>query len=107
MRVNAIAPMARTRLTESMPGLAERMAEPADAGAFDAWHPANVSPVVAWLASRAARSPGEVFYVHGTTVRAASSRGRWTTRGSWWGRALDGRRLEAAWAGLATLDATR
>ena len=46
------------------------MAPPADqADAFDAWHPANVSPVVAWLASEGCPFTGEVFYVHGTTVQ--------------------------------------
>ena len=69
VRVNAIAPMARTRLTESTPGLRELVAEPPDPEDFDAWHPANVSPVVAWLASGGCPLTGEVLYVHGTTVQ--------------------------------------
>ena len=92
VRVNAVAPMARTRITESTPGLAEVVAPPtpdADADVFDAWHPANVSPVVAWLGTESCRVTGELFYVHGPTVARflpwtmadpveAPSRGRWT-----------------------------
>ena len=45
--VNAIAPAARTRMTEA--AFADTMAAP-ESG-FDTMHPRNVSPVVAWLAS--------------------------------------------------------
>lgn len=50
--VNAIAPAARTRMTEAV--FAETMAKPED-GAFDAMAPENVSPLVVWLGS-----PGRV-----------------------------------------------
>jgi len=69
VRVNAVAPLARTRMTESSPWLAGMVAVPAAADAFDAWHPANVSPVVAWLASEACTRTGEVFLVHGGLVQ--------------------------------------
>ena len=69
VRVNAIAPLARTRLTEAVPALAERMAPPADPGAFDPWHPANVAPVVAWLAAAGGNITGRVFGVQGGTVQ--------------------------------------
>ncbi len=46
--VNAIAPAARTRMTEAV--FAETMAAPAE-GSFDAMHPANVCPLVVWLGS--------------------------------------------------------
>jgi NAD(P)-dependent dehydrogenase (short-subunit alcohol dehydrogenase family) len=69
VRVNAIAPLARTRMTEAVPALAERMAPPADPGAFDPWHPANVAPVVAWLAAAGGTVTGRVFGVHGGTVQ--------------------------------------
>ena len=69
VRVNAVAPLARTRLTEDTPGLAEAVRPPADPSAFDAWHPANVSPVVAWLASDGCPVTGQVFVVHGASVR--------------------------------------
>ncbi len=68
VRVNAIAPLARTRMTESAPGLAARVAAPADPQAFDPWHPANVSPVVAWLAAADCQVTGQVFLVHGGKV---------------------------------------
>jgi NAD(P)-dependent dehydrogenase (short-subunit alcohol dehydrogenase family) len=45
--VNALAPAARTRMTEV--AFAENMKTPD--GGFDAMHPGNVSPLVAWLAS--------------------------------------------------------
>jgi NAD(P)-dependent dehydrogenase (short-subunit alcohol dehydrogenase family) len=69
VRVNAIAPLARTRLTEAVPALAERMAAPADAGAFDPWHPANVAPVVGWLAAAGGTITGRVFGVQGGRVQ--------------------------------------
>jgi len=47
VRVNAIAPAARTRMTET--AFADTMAAP-ETG-FDAMSPSNVAPVVAWLAS--------------------------------------------------------
>ena len=68
VRVNAVAPLARTRLTESVPGLGERMAPPDELGAFDPWHPANVAPVVAWLASAGCEVTGRVFLAQGGTV---------------------------------------
>jgi NAD(P)-dependent dehydrogenase (short-subunit alcohol dehydrogenase family) len=87
VRVNAVAPLARTRLTEAVPGLAERMAPPADPDAFDPWHPANVAPVVAWLASAGCDVTGRVFLAQGGRVelyrpwsveRAVETEGRWS-----------------------------
>src|ERR1700728_3690233 len=49
VRVNAIVPAARTRMTENTPGLSDVVKAP-DSGAFDVWNPANVSPLVAYLA---------------------------------------------------------
>ncbi|MCC3771806.1 SDR family oxidoreductase, partial [Streptomyces sp. UNOC14_S4] len=51
VQVNAIAPAARTRMTEGV--FPEAMAPPAAPGGFDAMAPENVSPVVVWLASAA------------------------------------------------------
>ncbi len=48
IQVNALAPAARTRMTEHT--FAETMAAPA-AGDFDAMAPENVSPLVVWLSS--------------------------------------------------------
>lgn len=69
VRVNAIAPAARTRMTESTPGLADIVAAPGDAATFDAWDPANVSPLVAYLATEGCPATGRVFFVQGGTVR--------------------------------------
>ncbi len=61
--VNCIAPRARTPMTEGNP----RFAPPDDG--FDKYDPANVSPVVAWLASDdAADVSGHVFIVLGGQV---------------------------------------
>ncbi|MEU4174459.1 SDR family oxidoreductase [Streptomyces sp. NPDC026589] len=59
VHVNALAPAARTRMTERT--FAETMAAPG-AGEFDAMAPANVSPLVVWLGSAASEGvTGRVF----------------------------------------------
>lgn len=62
--VNAIAPSARTRMTEGP--FAEAMAAPEDG--FDRMDPANVSPVVAWLASADCDVTGRVIEVEGGRI---------------------------------------
>jgi NAD(P)-dependent dehydrogenase (short-subunit alcohol dehydrogenase family) len=69
VRVNAIAPAARTRLTEATPGLGDLVQPPTEQAAFDVWDPANVSPLVAYLASEGAPETGKVFYVLGGQIR--------------------------------------
>jgi len=69
VRVNAIAPAARTRMTESTPGLSDIVQAPSDPGVFDAWDPANVSPLVAYLASESCPFTGKVFFVQGGKVQ--------------------------------------
>ncbi|MGV9193818.1 SDR family oxidoreductase [Microbacterium sp. MC2] len=64
VHVNAIAPSARTRMTEGP--FAAAMAAP-DAG-FDRMHPANVSPVVAWLGSADCTITGRVLEVEGGRI---------------------------------------
>jgi NAD(P)-dependent dehydrogenase (short-subunit alcohol dehydrogenase family) len=68
--VNAIAPVARTRLTvDATPATAALMGQEAPAGEFDVFSPRNVAPLVAWLGSDdAADVHGEVFRVGGGTV---------------------------------------
>jgi NAD(P)-dependent dehydrogenase (short-subunit alcohol dehydrogenase family) len=62
---NAIAPAARTRMTE---GIFADMAAPED-GSFDANAPENVSPLVVWLGSRESRDvSGRVFEVKGGVI---------------------------------------
>jgi NAD(P)-dependent dehydrogenase (short-subunit alcohol dehydrogenase family) len=67
VRSNCIAPAARTRLTEATPGLGEMVAAPTDG--FDVWDPANVSPLVAYLATADCEITGRTFFVQGGTVR--------------------------------------
>ena len=68
VRVNGIAPIARTRLTEDVPGVGAMMAKPEDPDAFDAFDPANVSPLVAWLATADCPVTGRVFAVQGGQI---------------------------------------
>jgi len=69
VRVNAIAPAARTRMTEQTPGLSDIVQAPADAAVFDSWDPANVSPLVAYLATENCPASGKVYFVQGGQIR--------------------------------------
>ncbi|MFG3287165.1 SDR family oxidoreductase [Streptomyces sp. NPDC048111] len=67
VQVNAIAPAARTRMTEGT--FAEAMAAPGAPGAFDAMAPENVSPLVVWLGSAASEGvTGRVFEAEGGRI---------------------------------------
>lgn len=67
--VNAIAPAARTRMTEAT--FAETMAQPEDG--FDAMAPENVSPLVVWLGStESAGVTGRVFEVEAGSICVAT-----------------------------------
>ena len=62
---NAIAPAARTRMTEG--AFAEMMKKPEEG--FDAMDPANISPLVAWLGSADSKDvTGQVFEVAGGEI---------------------------------------
>ena len=81
--VNAIAPAARTRMTEKV--FAGMMAEP-DEG-FDAMAPENVSPLVVWLGSAESRDvTGKVFEVEGGLIRVAEgwAHGPQVDKGAQW-----------------------
>jgi NAD(P)-dependent dehydrogenase (short-subunit alcohol dehydrogenase family) len=92
--VNAIAPRARTRMTETV--LGDLIAED---GGFDEWDPDNVAPVVAWLASEAAADvTGQMLVVAGDKVHLMSG---WTRVGRidnggqrWTVEELEARRAE-------------
>lgn len=65
---NAIAPAARTRMTET--AFPDMMAKPASG--FDAMDPANISPLVVWLGSpESSHVTGQVFEVAGGEISIA------------------------------------
>ncbi|HET8930067.1 MAG TPA: SDR family oxidoreductase [Acidimicrobiales bacterium] len=66
---NAIAPAARTRMTE---GAFEAMMAEVDEGDFDAMDPANVSPLIAWLVSTDSTGiTGRMFEIEGDQIGIA------------------------------------
>ena len=71
--VNAIAPIARTRMTENLVGLLKDTAgDTGTAGDFDVFDPANISPLVVWLGSpESAAVTGRVFTVGGGEIGVA------------------------------------
>ncbi|MCF8611893.1 SDR family NAD(P)-dependent oxidoreductase [Gordonia sp. HY285] len=85
--VNAIAPSARTQMTMGAgDAMAAQMAAPDD-GSFDAMDPANISPLVVWLASAEAGDvTGRLFEVEGGTVTVldAWQRAASTDKGARW-----------------------
>jgi NAD(P)-dependent dehydrogenase (short-subunit alcohol dehydrogenase family) len=91
---NAVAPAARTRMTET--AFADMMRRP-EVG-FDAMAPENVAPLVAWLASAESRDvTGRVFEMSGGAITVAEG---WTA-----GPAVDrAERWDAADVGPAVRD---
>ncbi|GAA2804009.1 SDR family oxidoreductase [Saccharopolyspora taberi] len=86
VRVNAIAPIARTRLTLATPGMGALFAQEVAEGEFDAFSPANISPMVAYLAGEKCPFTGKLFAVQGGAiselggwheVRTAQTDGPW------------------------------
>ncbi len=68
VRVNAICPVARTRLTEEVPGATEYMA--VEEGEFDRFGPENAAAAAGWLASDvSAPISGQVVRVQGGLVQ--------------------------------------
>ncbi|MET8078442.1 SDR family oxidoreductase [Streptomyces sp. NPDC005303] len=89
VQVNAIAPAARTRMTERT--FADTMAAPSDG--FDAMAPENVSPLVVWLGSEASAGvTGRVFEAEGgrITVMEGWRPGPTTDRAARWAPAEAG-----------------
>ncbi|MET9492444.1 SDR family oxidoreductase [Nocardia sp. NPDC006630] len=68
VRANAIAPIARTRLTLATPGMSAMFAEEVPEGHFDAFAPANIAPIVAYLAQEKCPINGQVFAVQGGAI---------------------------------------
>ena len=69
VRVNALTPVARTRMTQEAPGVSDLVRAPDDPAEFDTYHPANVSPIVLWLLSEDCPATGQVFYARGREIR--------------------------------------
>lgn len=89
VQVNAIAPAARTRMTQR--AFAEAMAAPATG--FDAMAPENVSPLVVWLGAAASQGvTGRVFEAEGgrITVMDGWRPGPTAERGARWSAAEAG-----------------
>ncbi|MFF2503018.1 SDR family NAD(P)-dependent oxidoreductase [Streptomyces sp. NPDC058067] len=68
VRANAIAPMARTGMLDGNPAFLQAVAAPEDEDGFDRYHPGNVSPLVAYLATATCPFTGQVFSVTGGHV---------------------------------------
>jgi NAD(P)-dependent dehydrogenase (short-subunit alcohol dehydrogenase family) len=86
VKVNAICPAARTRLTLATPGITDAIAQTPQDG-FDPMDPANVSPFVAYLATASCPIKGRVFFVASggvhlfqpfALVDSISKDGKWT-----------------------------
>lgn len=90
VRVNAIAPIARTRLTLATPGMGAIFAQEVPDGEFDAFSPANIAPMVAYLATEKCPFTGKIFSVQGGAIseltgwdarRTIENEGPWTVTG--------------------------
>ncbi|WP_149360644.1 SDR family oxidoreductase [Lolliginicoccus suaedae] len=89
VRVNAIAPIARTRLTLATPGMGAIFAEEVPEGEFDPFSPANIAPLVVRLAHPECKLTGKVYAVQGGAITelhgwtggtTIESDGPWTVR---------------------------
>jgi NAD(P)-dependent dehydrogenase (short-subunit alcohol dehydrogenase family) len=80
VRANAVSPSARTRLETSL--------KPPATGVFDTFDPANVSPLIAWLARADCPASSQIFQIYGNRLKVLSmativhdlrTESRWTT----------------------------
>jgi NAD(P)-dependent dehydrogenase (short-subunit alcohol dehydrogenase family) len=85
--VNAIAPSALTQMTAGLDAYVQKVAEIKERTGFDTGSPANISPLVVWLASReAAHITGRVFNVKGGRISVAETwvAGPYAEKGARW-----------------------
>jgi len=83
VRVNALAPAARTRMVKEAPGVLAMMPE---TDGFDRHAPEHNAPLVAYLASDLCRFTGRVFAIEGPDVaiyRPFQVEQHWSTNGPW------------------------
>jgi len=83
VRVNAVAPCARTRMVNESPTVLAMMPK---AEGFDRHAPEHVAPLVVYLASSLCRFTGRVFAIEGPDVaiyRSFSVEQDWTTHEAW------------------------
>ncbi|MGF1609717.1 MAG: SDR family NAD(P)-dependent oxidoreductase [Kiloniellales bacterium] len=89
VRSNAVSPSARTRIESSL--------QPPQPGSFDVFDPANVSPLIVWLAAADCSANNQVFQAYGNRIEVIAQTavafdlrpdGRWTLDAL--DRALDG-----------------
>ncbi len=101
VRSNCVSPAARTRLSLESGKDAETLFQIRGADGFDPWNPANVSPLVAWLAEESCPASSQIFQVVGRRlfvlslppiVHTLENEGRWTPEAL--ERALAGRLVE-------------
>ena len=88
VRVNAIAPCARTRMVNESPNVLAMMPE---MDGFDRHSPEHVAPLVVYLASSLCRFTGRVFAIEGPDVaiyRSFSVEQDWSTQGACTSEAL-------------------
>lgn len=87
VRSNVVSPGARTRLSLSTPGSEDGLSAPDNPEAFDRLSPANVSPLVVWLAAPNCPANGQMYHCDGNRVLVTSmppilhkvtTDGRWT-----------------------------
>jgi len=91
VRSNAVSPSARTRLALAVPGAEAELRVPPP-GVFDPLDPANVSPLIAWLAQADCPATSQVFHIGGNRLfvfTMPSIASRLETRGRWTLEALD------------------
>ena len=103
VRSNVVSPGARTRLSLSVPGADQdpNMALPDESNGFDGLHPANVSPLIGWLADANCPANGQMYHTDSNRVIVTSlppvihklyTEGQWTLEAL--DKAMEGKLIE-------------